>query len=597
MFNRQWVHMPNRSRNDLVWPRNSFSVLSSLRFALRALWNIPDQTFENGQVIARPDLSDGSLTVVDTSTGTVKVVSNQLEITGSGSWDQTGIRDTDGVTKALGKALFGKLTHNTAAASILGFNDAAGIVRANGMAFEFSAADVLTVTKDDASATLVAVGAVVDATEYELLVAQGGHNASAIPFKTGDTVGDFTLGIRYLIKGGTFTTWTLVWFSPTDATATLYGYTQALEAAAVLSKDLLVPIAVLAPSAMFQPRMLDEFNGTNGDSLRDVHEPDVVAGVSSPGVTAWQSGADSWDIQGNAARNTPGIGGELATGWTNHGANAYETFTSSGRDISSAINTDAFGICYTNDMSGSMTAGKVYRITPALTLNSGTGPTLRVASDTTGATDQDFLSPALTTGSYTFYVRLSQAGTVYVVLRVESGVQTSFSVTGFTVKEVTLDEITATDDLGINEGIFDANLTIPTTNDGFAGIIAHLDDETTPANYIEAIYNRVTGKAELNKYVASSRTSLINVTATYAADAQLRLIAYRSGADLLLRLYYNGALIGTEQTVSDAGIVDNTRHGIISVDSSNTISLFNVARRNDPKWDAEIFRATGGIYP
>ncbi|MCK5219909.1 hypothetical protein KAR10_10305, partial [bacterium] len=91
MFNRQWVHMPNRSRNDQVWPRTSFSVLSSLRFALRALWNIPDQTFENGQVIARPDLSDGSLTVVDTSTGTVKSVSGELELVGSDTINQTGV--------------------------------------------------------------------------------------------------------------------------------------------------------------------------------------------------------------------------------------------------------------------------------------------------------------------------------------------------------------------------------------------------------------------------------------------------------------------------------------------------------------------------
>ena len=41
--------------------------------------------------------------------------------------------------------------------------------------------------------------------------------------------------------------------------------------------------------------------------------------------------------------------------------------------------------------------------------------------------------------------------------------------------------------------------------------------------------------------------------------------------------YYNGTQVGTTQTVSDAGIVSNTRHGLFSTYAANTFAGYTAA--------------------
>lgn len=261
-----------------------------------------NQTFADAQVLntAAEGLprEKGSITVTETGTGSVKLVSEKFEITGSGTWDETGLRETDGITKVLGKAFFGKLTHNTLAASLLGVNNTTGIVRANGIEFEFDVSDNLTITNDDASSTHAVVGTVVDATEYSLLVLQGGFSASAIPFYTGQAAADHKRGFHYFIKGGTFTNWTRAWISPTNNTATLYPYAQVLEASAVNSDDWLVPTNILNIDTMYQPLFLDTFN--TGSGSLDARQSDIDVDSSGNGWTQRVADAD-WRIDTNTA--------------------------------------------------------------------------------------------------------------------------------------------------------------------------------------------------------------------------------------------------------------------------------------------------------
>ena len=112
-----------------------------------------------------------------------------------------------------------------------------------------------------------------------------------------------------------------------------------------------------------------------------------------------------------------------------------------------------------------------------------------------------------------------------------------------------------------------ADLTI--TAGTQAGVVTNLDDAATPANFLLAYHNGT--NAILDKCVAGTYTNLISAAATYSAGATLRLITYTSGGNLLARLYYNNALIGTEQTISDAGIKSNTIHGLFSTYSANLI--------------------------
>ena len=58
-------------------------------------------------------------------------------------------------------------------------------------------------------------------------------------------------------------------------------------------------------------------------------------------------------------------------------------------------------------------------------------------------------------------------------------------------------------------------------------------------------------------------------------------------------MHKNGALIGTEQTITDNGIAGNTRHRIMSVDSANTLDNFTVHLRTSPSYDNNLDRYSG----
>ena len=73
----------------------------------------------------------------------------------------------------------------------------------------------------------------------------------------------------------------------------------------------------------------------------------------------------------------PTLGSELITGFVNGTTTPYDTFTSSGRDITSAIESSGGGGGCASDNSFAVTAGEVYEVNFDLTYNSGTD-TLRV---------------------------------------------------------------------------------------------------------------------------------------------------------------------------------------------------------------------------
>jgi len=578
-------------------------------FDLRALFAYAaDQTFANAEVLKTKakGLWDGSLTVVDTSTGTVKVVSNELEIVGSGVESETGIL-SDGLTKALGKGFLFRHTAATAINSTYSGLRPAQSLSTTILGYRWVMTD-LWVTAGAGAAPTVSIASVVNSTDYDILILSGGYDASAVPYKSGDTVGDFRRGIHYFIKGGTFTSWTRVWLSNNDNTGTLYGMLAVTQAGtAQLFDNLYIPTLPLNPATMYQPVMLDTFTGTNGESLVTTHLPDVVASVSSPGVTAWESGADTWDIQSNKARNSPGLDADIApdntcttdvarteadatTGWTNSGMATFASVVE-GTEPNGTWSLHLVANSAGDYAVASVTTvvGRSYLLTYIYKKNAATDSSvLRLG---TSADDSSLGTRGLSSTTWStktlFFVATST--TSYITIR-EDGASDDAEiwVDVLKVEPITLNEMLASDDMSIVEGLFDIDGTIAATTDGQVGIVSHLDDKTAPANCVLAYYNRLIGKAQLFKLVAGVGTSLINTTATYAAGGKLRVIAYLSGSDLKARLYYNGALIGTEQTISNAGIVSNTRHGMISVDSSNTVDNFVAQPRTDPAWDLEI---------
>jgi len=102
----------------------------------------------------------------------------------------------------------------------------------------------------------------------------------------------------------------------------------------------------------------------------------------------------------NSGCTLENVGSNLVTGWTNSVSDPYETFTSAGADITSAINSSAFGHCNGNVMA--IANGKLYKVDVTLTLNSGAAPELWV-SPTQGTNANAILTNAtLSAGANTF---------------------------------------------------------------------------------------------------------------------------------------------------------------------------------------------------
>lgn len=104
-----------------------------------------------------------------------------------------------------------------------------------------------------------------------------------------------------------------------------------------------------------------------------------------------------------------------------------------------------------------------------------------------------------------------------------------------------------------------------------AGVVANLDSATSPANFVIASHDGTT--ARLTKCVGGTYTELISTTVAYSAGAFVEI--RRLAGTNTYQLWYNGSQVGTNQTISDAGIVSNTLHGLFNTYASNALSDFS----------------------
>lgn len=122
-----------------------------------------------------------------------------------------------------------------------------------------------------------------------------------------------------------------------------------------------------------------------------------------------------------------------------------------------------------------------------------------------------------------------------------------------------------------------AGVTITAGNP--AGLVLALDSASTPANYILCFVDGT--KCILDKCVGGTITNLINANVTYVAGATMQVSTTISGGSLLVNVTYNGSTVGTQQTVSDAGIVSNTIHGMFSTYSGNSLDNFYLYKQSN----------------
>ena len=119
----------------------------------------------------------------------------------------------------------------------------------------------------------------------------------------------------------------------------------------------------------------------------------------------------------------------LSGGWTNNGSFPYETFTQSGLDITSAINTTAYGAL---NKTWTAVPGRTYTAKFNLTLNSGVAPRLFVQTTSSFGNGLEYQT---VNGVNCFTFKASMSSSSYFTFATNNGDATNFSVANLELYE------------------------------------------------------------------------------------------------------------------------------------------------------------------
>jgi hypothetical protein len=115
--------------------------------------------------------------------------------------------------------------------------------------------------------------------------------------------------------------------------------------------------------------------------------------------------------------------------WTNNASFPYETLTTSGLDISSAINTTAYGAA---NLTWVSTPGKTYTAYFNMTLNSGTMPRCFMQTSSSFGNGLEF-TPENGANSFTF--KATRSGSIYFSFSTNNGDASNYAVSGLELYE------------------------------------------------------------------------------------------------------------------------------------------------------------------
>lgn len=274
----------------------------------------------------------------------------------------------------------------------------------------------------------------------------------------------------------------------------------------------------------------------------------------------WEYTAGKWTIASGAAVGTPGLDATNLVGNGTFDADSGWT-KGSGWDI----NTTTAGKAY---HSGASASGSLANTAGA---NTAPGSFYRMQFTVSGRTAgiirglHNNNDPGPYRNADGAYVQTMRAtGTTRVSF--DSGQNLQCNLDDVSQYMIVLADMFATRDLGRSDVDVSAALTLTTACR--AGLVLCLDSYTNPKYFIIAGHDGT--NAMLTKCVNGVYTSLISTAAAYAAGRVLRVVKVGQ----TVRLYYNGAQVGTDQTVADAGIISNTRHGMMSTAPESNIDNF-----------------------
>lgn len=375
-------------------------------------------------------------------------------------------------------------------------------------------------------------------------------------------------GLYWLIKGEAYTDWSLIGITAAGTAAGLPAITAGSTTSIFKADDARIP------DVLWLIDMLCYDTFTRADGAIGNSETTGPDSQTTPSL-AWTGGA----ISTNKNVITPSQTEKLTNGdfalWTGDNPNSWSVYGESGTDpeISEVGTGEGHGGVGTGFANLYTSSGNTYISQSPMTIGRWYDASILVNTVTSGSikligTSVTYKSGINSVGTHRACFRAE--GTVFKVQRDTTPTDITFD--DVSLKELTLSSLFSSVSTSDADVIADANVTL--TAGTQAGLVLNLDSTSSPANFLIAYHDGT--NVRLDKCVGGTYTSLISAAATYSAGATLRVITYTSGGSLKVRVYYDNVMIGSEQTVSDAGIISNTKHGLFSTYSGNSFDNFTL---------------------
>jgi hypothetical protein len=355
-------------------------------------------------------------------------------------------------------------------------------------------------------------------------------------------------GCWYLIKGGIYTNWTLIWISATNTANMFPGFTNSSNTDAYTIDNVRVPQDLFVPN----PLAYDTFTRANGAlGSTETTGPDSQA-ISA---LAWAFTTGIWTISTNAAIATPTVGADVIV----NGAFAADTDWTKGSGWSIAAGVAA-AVTASSDLSQTvapLTVGRWYQVQYTVS-GFGAGTVQAVVGGVTTLP---------THNANATYTETCKAGTTAFLMR---GAGFTGSLDNISAKLLTTAELLSSVQVSKADVVAEVAVTMAGSNGGGvqAGLVLNLDSTSNPQNFI-LVYLNGNGSLVTEECVAGVYTTKATTSITYAAGAALRAI--RDGTSL--RLFYNNGTAGGVLTMT-ANV--NTLVGLFSTSASNSLDNFLV---------------------
>ena len=311
--------------------------------------------------------------------------------------------------------------------------------------------------------------------------------------------------------------------------------------------------------------LLDEAFIVETLSFDDFNRADGPIGNGWEGAT--------WTISGNKAINTPTLGAELLINgnfatWSGDNPTSWGIIgTETGTDKVTEVSGKARIVTTSAIIGISQTAVSAlwYRI--GLNVSAYVSGSLRVADSGYAVAVYSTTGAKVITGRV-----MDGSSTLGLLMYRHLAEATDITIDDVSVKALILSSLFVSINNGFARCDVSAKVTVVTANR--AGVVTNLDSASSPANFVLASHDGTV--ARLTKCVAGTYTELIAIAVTYSAGAIIRVV--RLAGTNTYQFWYNGAQVGTDQTISDAGIVNNTYHGLYSTYEGNNLDDFTIAR-------------------